>query len=348
MGHALRALLVALAGVPALAGATPTSLFVFGDSLADAGNNAVVFDTKFGVPPGTLRTGTPIASPGFIPDFPYASNRYSNGPVWVEQLASGLGITNGATASLLGGTNFAFGGARTGPLDPTGTQFPASLLTQVGGFLAAAGPTVPSSALYVVQGGGNDARDIFAAALPIALTGGDPSALIASRSAQYGADIASIVLALENAGARKLLVANVPDIGATPAIQALAAGFGPFEEEVEGLATSIAMAMSAQLALALAGLPDFGSDLWTLDLFNLVQAIAADPVAFGLTDVTSACAFACADVATSLFWDGIHPTTAGHFLLAQQALLLIPEPGTVPLTLLAVFAVASLRRRRRS
>jgi len=87
--------LVAFAGLPALAGATPTSLFVFGDSLADSGNNAVVFDSSFGVPPGTLRTATPIASPAFIPDFPYASNRYSNGPVWVEYLAAGLGVGDG-------------------------------------------------------------------------------------------------------------------------------------------------------------------------------------------------------------------------------------------------------------
>jgi outer membrane lipase/esterase len=63
--------------------------------------------------------------------------------------------------------------------------------------------------------------------------------------------------------------------------------------------------------------------------------------------VVSACAFACADPATTLFWDGIHPTTAGHFLLAQQALLLVPEPGTVPLALFAgLWMLAALRRRR--
>ena len=64
-----------------------SSLFAFGDSLSDTGNNAAVFDTAgFPLPPGTLRTATPISSPTFIPDLPYASNRYSNGPVWVEGL----------------------------------------------------------------------------------------------------------------------------------------------------------------------------------------------------------------------------------------------------------------------
>lgn len=100
-----RFLLVALvlAGLAAPARATPTSLFVFGDSLADSGNNAVVFDAMGAgmtppLPPCTLRT-RPIPNAAFIPTFPYAgSDRYSNGPVWVEYLAQGLGIADGAKA----------------------------------------------------------------------------------------------------------------------------------------------------------------------------------------------------------------------------------------------------------
>src|SRR5690242_18781525 len=87
-----------------------TELVVFGDSLADSGNNAFIFDNVVappGTPPGTLRTPTPISSPGFIPTFPYASNRYSNGPAWVEKFAADLGLS--AQASVTGGTNFAFG-----------------------------------------------------------------------------------------------------------------------------------------------------------------------------------------------------------------------------------------------
>ena len=112
-----------------LSGATQalpfSSLVVFGDSLSDSGNNAIVIDTQIappGTPPGTLRTPTPIVSPSFIPSLPYASNRYSNGPVWVEQFAAKLGLS--ALPSVLGGTNYAFGGARTGP---AGSSFPFSL-----------------------------------------------------------------------------------------------------------------------------------------------------------------------------------------------------------------------------
>ena len=87
-------LLAVVAGVaaflPLTAGAAAFSnLFVFGDSLSDSGNNAAVLDATYPYPPGTLRTATPISSPTFIPELPYASNRYSNGPVWVEGLAAG-------------------------------------------------------------------------------------------------------------------------------------------------------------------------------------------------------------------------------------------------------------------
>jgi hypothetical protein len=98
----IRAIRIGVAAVLMLLASAPqafpyTGLAVFGESLAASGNNAAVFDFVGGpsmtpaVPAGTLRTPTPIGSPGFIPTFPCASNRYSNGPVWVEQLAGSLG-----------------------------------------------------------------------------------------------------------------------------------------------------------------------------------------------------------------------------------------------------------------
>src|SRR5688572_33150549 len=109
--------------LPLTAAALPfNSLVVFGDSLSDAGNNAWMFDNVIGPP---TRTPVPISTPVFIPTQPYDAARYSNGPVWVEQFAASLGMS--ATASLLGGTNSAFGGARTGP---AGSSFPFSLVDQ--------------------------------------------------------------------------------------------------------------------------------------------------------------------------------------------------------------------------
>lgn len=316
---------------PLAAQALPfSSLVIFGDSLSDSGNNAVVFDTRVappGTPPGTLRTPTPIAAPGFIPTFPYQSNRYSNGPVWIEQFAASVGMS--ARASLLGGTNFAFGGARTGP---AGSSFPFSLTDQVSFFLGATGGVAPGNALYVVQGGGNDARDAFA----LAAGGGDATSIIAD----YAANMAAIITRLATAGAAEILLVNTPDIGLTPALQA----FGP---AAAGLGSGIAAAMNDALNATLAALlPALAVDVSVLNAYKLLNDIAADPGAFGLADASSACAFnpACiADPSGTFFWDGIHPTTAGHAAIAQTALALIPEPATWLLMVLAIAVVVVLR-----
>lgn len=316
--------------LPACAWSTPfSSLIVFGDSLSDTGNNAAVFDS-FVPPPGTLRTPVPIANPTFIPTYPYASNRYSNGPVWVEGLGAGLGLS--ANASLLGGTNFAFGGARSGP---TGSSFPYSLLDQVSFFLGGVGGVAPVGPLYVVAGGGNDARDAFA----LAAGGGNPSTLIAG----FASDIVSIITELEAAGPRDILLANVPDIGKTPAIQA-------FGSAAAALASGIAMDMNDALNAGLAGLaPAMTEDIRVLDLYGLLDQIFADPSAFGLTDATHACAFdpACiADPSGTFFWDGIHPTAAGHAILAAAALRTVPEPGTALLVAIAALALLGFQYRQ--
>ena len=316
--------------LPAAAWASAFStLVVFGDSLSDTGNNAAVLDSMY--PPGTARTPTPIVSSTFVPDLPYASNRYSNGPVWVEGLAAGLGLS--AQPSLLGGTNFAFGGARSGP---SGSSFPYSLLDQAQFFLGATGGYAPSSALYVVSGGGNDARDAFS----VAALSGDPTALIAA----YASDIGSIITDLEAAGAHDILLVNVPDIGMTPAIQAN----GP---AAIALGHWIAGAMNSALNTMLGTLsPAMTDGIRVLDAYSLLDQVVADPAAFGMTDVTSACAAdqACIDNPdTTFFWDGIHPTTAGHAILAQAALRTVPEPGTALLLAIGVFALwISVRRKR--
>lgn len=320
--------------LPLTAAALPfNSLVIFGDSLSDTGNNAFMFDNVIGppAPPGTLRTPTPIPSPDFIPTFPYTSNRYSNGPVWVEQFAASLGLS--ATASLLGGTNFAFGGARTGP---AGSSFPFSLVDQVSTFLGATGGVASPNSLYVVAGGGNDARDAFV----LAGLGGNPAPLITG----YAGNIGLILTDLAAGGADSFLLANVPDIGKLPAVQALGPAAAAF-------ATALSANFNAALAGTLVSLPaGLRDDIHVLNLFGLLDDLFADPTAFGFSDATSACAFspACiADPTGTFFWDGIHPTTAGHALIAREALAAIPEPGTVLLIALGLVALGVRSRVRR-
>jgi phospholipase/lecithinase/hemolysin len=288
-----------------------TGLVIFGDSLSDSSNNAIVIAANSGTPLGTLHTPVPVAGPAFIPDFPYASNQYSNGAVWVTPFATALGLS--VKPSLGGGTNFAFGGARSGP---GGSGFPFSLLDQMSMFLGATHGVAPPGNLYVVQGGGNDARDAFA----LAASGHDPAPLIS----QYVANISHILMTLNAAGARNILLVNVPDIGKTPAIQS----FGP---RAALLASSLAATMNTALEAAVDELPFAPhTRVFELDAYELVDSIVAKPRKFGLTDATSACAASAACVAApngTFFWDGIHPTTAGHAIVARVALkeLHIPQ-----------------------
>src|SRR6478736_2905467 len=115
------------------------NLVVFGDSLSDVGN---------------------IAQAPFInePGPYYWNGRFSNGPVYAETLATGLGLPalNRSTAS--GGTDYAYGGAKT-----TGTAFPDSLFVkdiddQVNQYLSS--HNGDANTLYVVFAGANDLLDV--------------------------------------------------------------------------------------------------------------------------------------------------------------------------------------------
>ena len=59
-----------------------------------------------------------------------------------------------------------------------------------------------------------------------------------------------------------------------------------------------------------------------LDANALYQAAIAEPGQYKLSNVTGTCLTgtkACGNPDQFLFWDGIHPTTAAHRILAQRA-----------------------------
>ncbi|XSC43078.1 SGNH/GDSL hydrolase family protein [Bradyrhizobium sp. RDT10] len=305
-----------LAALPASA-SIYNSLVVFGDSLSDNGNNAIAIGTN---------AGQTISGNTYVPSHPYGSGVYSNGPVWASDAASKLGIT--LQPSLAGGTNYAFGGATTGP---AGNGFPYSLLTQANQYLTT--NTVSANALYVIAGGGNDARAALGAiaACPACL-----GSTVMATATQYAANVGAMVDALQAAGAQHIIVWNTPNLGLAPAVAAAGAS---------GLGAFLANSMNAALAAELAG----ETGVTTFDLFGLGTTIALNPGAFGFTNVTDACgAVVGANCNTYAYWDGIHPTAAAHAVIADAFLVVagVPEPSTWVMMFLGFACVGFMAYRR--
>jgi outer membrane lipase/esterase len=305
---ALAAGAVALAG-PAVASA-PDGLVVFGDSLVDAGN-------------AYLGTGGLTAQPGYG----YFDGRYSNGPVWTDLVNARLtahsanSTTNYTVPFLLGGDNFAVGGAEAAE-DRSLLGFTVPGLNSQLGLYATSGKTVDPNALYVLNFGNNDVSALLAgeAAAP---TPAAAALFKAQFTAAFVGNYLGAIYALNSAGATRFLIGGVPNPEIPAGVElesALQAGF-------------------ATLHLR----PD--TEFTQIDYFGFFDALVANPAAFGLpadldTNLTDACVNIALppsnphpDCSHYLSFDGIHPTAPVHAALARYIDGLIGVPlaaGSVP------------------
>ena len=337
---ALRRLVLAAGlALPAAASAGYSQLYVLGDSLSDVGNvgatHAALVAANGGQPLPILGLDDPNTPS------PYAPDRASNGPLWVDVLAGAFGFTS--TASLYGGTHYAVGGARTdnqlyNPLYP---EF-KGLLQQRDALLAAR-PALDPNALYVVWGGANNLQDI--------LTGRPRADGTEQSIGKTLADLGLIVDSLAAAGARHFLMPNAPDIGLVPRLIERGPGAAAFGSQLTGL-------FNAGLAELIDTRRTAGFDILDFDTAGFLAEVVANPASFGLSNVTERCytgdditfngsGDVCPTPSSYLFWDGIHPTATGHALLAQAMLQHIPEPADTGLLLAGLAAAACNSRRIR-
>ncbi len=307
-------LLLAVSLTPAAA-RSYTGLVVLGDSYSDVGN---LLAASTALQAGT---GQPVQP---APDR-YFDGRLSNGPVYADILALGLGVPN--RPSLDGGGDFAFGGALTASntveVPPFGTGFyphdayPWSLDAETRAFTArAAAHRADPNALYVVFSGLNDVA-------AIAEQGPGPATTIAGTVA----GIVRAVDAIKAAGGRTVLVPNLPDEGKLPLVTALAS----IDPGIPAAATALTRAYNAALATALDGVT--GIRVIRFDSFSLLDDVVADPAHYGFSDAVDACyggtvtadpgAPVCAQPNRHVFWDDEHPTTAFHTLFGAEMLLTV-------------------------
>ncbi|MUG96337.1 PEP-CTERM sorting domain-containing protein [Scytonema sp. UIC 10036] len=295
--------------LPLKASAAFSQFNVFGDSLSDTGN--VFTFTQQGSPTGVIP-----------PSPPYFQGRFSNDKIWVDYFGDAVGLTPTLFANLgstvpTQGINFAFGGSKSGQ-DNAFIPGAPGVLAQVSGFLAT-NQKVDANGLYAVWGGGNDY-----------LFGQNPDVV------ETVENISNSVGLLAQAGAKNILVFNLPDLGRTPI--ALRSGNSP-------ILTAATNAHNQALATSVAQLSNNipGVNIIPVDINSLFNRAIANPEEFGFKDVTTSCVVynivtnqvlkTCNNPNDFLFFDEVHPTTNAHKLVAETALAAIrgksvPEPST--------------------
>ncbi|MFZ3081849.1 SGNH/GDSL hydrolase family protein [Rhodoferax ferrireducens] len=321
-------LTLVLACASVAAAATPyTSITVFGDSLSDGGNAYAYTEAIFG------------SGNGF-PPAPYAQ-RFSNGPVAVERLAANLGLS--LAPSLLGGSNYAYGGAETGSMNYlrfnsnplVAAAFSGSntgVLAQVADFTSL--HSLNPSSLVVLWAGPND---LFSALDSSA----DPVA--AMSLALFNLQLAAQQLYLD--GARTILMPNMPNIGLTPFGLSLGAA-------ASAQLTGISVGFNAGLHLLADALnaADPGLNILEFDTFSLLDSLINNPADYGFSNVTQPCfngVAVCANPDSYLFWDSVHPTASAHQLIGDRFTITVPEPPLTALMAVALIALYASRRRKR-
>lgn len=378
-----RARAIAVTGgllLSAAASALPQSYFsivTVGDSLSDTGN----LSATAGLPPAGVYYGDAAAFDGTGVLAADALRRYSNGPLWIERLESLLGgtpefdswwrdqfqqgtggtsidVTYGLAEGSIGpiesgdpiagaqglGANHAYAGAQT-----DGTLFGGMSLAQqaatIADFLqngnAAFEPLTQSErdrSLFVVQGGGNDFFKILNPAQA-------PGVIEAAVDT-----IGTIIGDLAAAGASNFLVPNLPGyivaddwVTATPA-------------DIRGLSQFFNGSLATKLE-ELRG--DLGVEIVEVDWFALFDAVAADPGAYGLANVTDPCLDLsaglgfeglCGDPTRHMMFDALHPNSVMNQLMADAAYDAISAatvPLPAPVVLLLAGATLMLQRRRK-
>lgn len=320
--HLAGAIVTALLFSSAAAATDFSNVIVFGDSLSDGGNISLA------------------SAPAIQPPLRFTTNP---GTTAAENVAAGLGFT--LTPSAAGGTDFAWGGAgfvNNVAAVPTIPQ-------QLQMYLAANGGKADAHALYQVWGGAND---IFY----LSGTQTDPNAI--SAGAIHAAQTELGVLAgLQAAGAKYVVVYNLPDLGKTP--QAAAGGAA-----AQAGASQLAVLYNGVLNSGLAQLSNNGLNVIPANTYALLNEVIANPNAYGFSNVTApACGAGSSSVQCGpqgaglpysyapgtdqsyLFADGVHPTTAAHAMLGQYVLSVIHAPEQISLLGEAPLAASAVQNR---
>lgn len=352
------------------------NMVMFGDSLSDGGNIALSqglpilrwttnpgltavenIGDYFGVPMapslanGTdfafggagLVNNTPEAGASAIPTLPMQLSMYMTATGGKADPNALYGVWGGANDILYAATSTAVAAG----IQATITQ-QVSLGVQA---WIAANPTLAGNPAAVQQATASITAAVTAAVsaqIPAIEAANNISTLMDAQQAQAAIQNAALtelgmIQSLGKAGARYVMVFNLPNIGLTPDAAAAEAASPGAAAQLTGLTLTFNNALNA-------GLAKTGVNIIPVNAFAILNELVADPARFGFTNVTTpACsgtALACLPTGTTsptgsnyqpgtentnLFADGVHPTTAAHAMLAQYAESIITAPGEMSL-----------------
>jgi outer membrane lipase/esterase len=318
-----------------------STMIVFGDSLADAGQFPDVGGPQGATLRFTNRTG-PTYQNGSGEFFALNSSTLVGSHLGVA--AGDLGASTSPVNAALGradGNNWAVGGYRTDQIydsitsqsrvsdNSSGTDF---LLRSRTGYLPANNFRADPNALYYLTGGGNDFLQGRVTSLGQAVGAAD--------------QLAASAQVLQQAGARYIMVWLLPDIGQTPAVSGT---------PLQLPSTLLSGVFNQELVRQLG---QIDANIIPLNIPLLLKETLADPARFGLAanqNLVGTCFSGNSCVQNSqyginsttpdpsklLFNDGVHPTVTGQKLIADYAYSLLAAPWET--TLLPEMANASLR-----
>lgn len=259
---------------------------VFGDSLSDNGN--AYFLTNGQDPPS-------------LPNGPYYEGRWSNGPIWVDYFPSlaGLPPITPFFVNPSSGTNVAVGGSTSSPIVHSSSTSTAPLTVQINAFVAEHGGRIPGNYLYLIWIGPDD----------FLLAGNRNPTITVS-------GIAAGIAQLRQAGAKACVVVKVPDIWLTPSVKA------------EGTATALAAenfvsAVNAGLQTTAPFLAwSLGIQLELIDVNVIFNELVNTPTLFGFSNssgyaLNPSTGGGDTNPNDYVFFDGLHPTTGVHKIIAE-------------------------------
>ncbi|MEE1921979.1 esterase EstP [Pseudomonas sp. 148P] len=328
------ACLLAAACSSVIAAPSPYStMIVFGDSLADAGQ----FPDPT-TPASSQRYTNRNADGTFAPVSSMILGGYLGVPS--DQLNASTSAVN-AALGIPDGNNWATGGYRTDQIYqsitgeslvviPPGNPGAGTVLRQRPGYLAG-GRLADPNALYYLTGGGND----FLQGLVTSPAAAATSATQLAASAQ----------ALQQAGARYIMVWLLPDLGLTPALNGT-----PLQGATSQLSAVFNQTLVSQLA-------QIDAEIIPLNIPLLFNEALANPTQFGLAadqnllqtcysgngctqNPTYGATGSTPDPTKLLFNDSVHPTIAGQRMIADYGYSILSAPWE--LTLLPEMAYGTL------